>query len=547
MTQTPRLESPDLSEATISQLRQHYSSGRWTPSQVIEEYLRRVQSLDLRTQGTAPPNCILHIDPSIRRQADQLDRETETAESRVLYGVPVWVKDSIDVRDLPTTCGSLALEDNIAEIDALLITKLREAGAIIMGKVGMTELGRGNNAFSTMSGRIGNSFDPRNPPGGSSSGSAVATSLNLGMAAVGVDDCSSITDPASRNACVGLRPTVGLISRHGIWSASPTDTTPGPIARTVKDAAVLLDVMSERSAQSTGFETGSYSEEIEAASLRDKRIGVLDQGDYLDKYPVDYGTRFASVLRTLRREGATVIPNLRIDGLVSKRYTSLEYYNSMVTFLRNRRTAPRTIYELTSSERVGPLVKRAAGRYWTRFGLPRFPLRVPNLLAPRCRRTIRHNRRQLESLMARHDLDCLVTATTIKPALWATISQVPHLTVPGGFARVIKEDPVWVLGTEIPTGVSFLGPPWSEQKLLEIGSAFESAVSGRRRPAGAETDFTTLEDLNVDRFNHLKRQIGLQSHELLQLGKGGYSRPTHEEFREVVDQVKRSHGEGLVG
>jgi len=177
-------------EAQVHDIHRLYREHRLTPLQLVNVYLARVDELDLQTDAGPPFNCIVCISPSVREDAAALTGEIlRDGVVKPLHGVPVWIKDNIQVKGLPTTGGCLALEEGVALGDAPLVARLRAAGAIIMGKVGMTELGLGLSQYSTMSGRIGNALEPRNPPGGSSNGSAVAVSLNLGMLAVGAVDC----------------------------------------------------------------------------------------------------------------------------------------------------------------------------------------------------------------------------------------------------------------------------------------------------------------------------------------------------------------------
>ncbi|HSO00110.1 MAG TPA: amidase family protein, partial [Candidatus Nanopelagicales bacterium] len=263
------IEGALLLEASVSDVHALYERRALRPSELVSFHLKRVGQLDLDTDTGVPFNSILTVDPQLVDQAAAIDREIAGAGVTLpLQGIPVWIKDCIDVRGLPTMCGCLALEENVPDRDADLVAGLRSAGAIIMGKVGMTEFSIGTSPYSTASVRIGNSFDPRNPPGGSSSGSAVAVSLGFGTLAVGVDDCTSIVTPAALNGCVGMRPTVGAVPRNGLWSYSESDTSPGPMGRRVRDVAVMLDVLAGEGA--------APGRELRPDALRGRRIGVLE-------------------------------------------------------------------------------------------------------------------------------------------------------------------------------------------------------------------------------------------------------------------------------
>ncbi len=533
----------ELLEVTTRQVHAWYGDGRLQPSELVDFYLRRVHSLDLDTSDGPPVNCVVRVDPTVREQAKAADAELAHAGvSKLLRGIPVWVKDNVDVRGLPTTCGCLALEEVVADADAAVIASLRRAGAIVMGKVGMTELGNGTSAYSTVSGRIGNAYDPRNPPGGSSNGSAVATSMNFGVLAVGVDDCGSIVDPASRNGCVGLRPTVGLLSREGLFTYSASDTTPGPIARTVHDAALMFDAMREEAANAV-FGTDSTTR-LDDASLEGIRIGVVESiGHRTFEAAAGAGsrrTKLGRCLAQLEAAGAHVIDGLRIDDFQLVRLSKIEYHNSMVAALRARSVPPRTLYELTSGGNLAPHNSGDSSRLRNRLGLARLSLKLPNVFARRYRRVVLRNRQLAESLMKEHRLDCLVSLSHWLPVMFATLARSPHLTVPVGLVHVTDENASSEVPATLPIGMSFLGRPRSERQLLEIGAAFERTVGGRRPPARETSRVGASADVDTERFHRLKRGISLASAEVLEMGPDGYLHPTHEEFRVLVERVRET-------
>ena len=523
-------------EARVDDIHGLYRACRLTPSELVRFYLARIASLDLNTDVGPPFNCIVCVSPSVREDAAALTDEIRRGGvTRPLHGIPVWIKDNIQVQGLPTTGGCLALEDGAALRDAPLVERLRAAGAIIMGKVGMTELGIGSSEYSTMSGRIGNAVEPRNPPGGSSNGSAVAVSLNLGMLAVGVDDCSSITFPAALNSCVGLRPTAGLVSRAGLLSYAETETTPGPICRTVTDAARMFDVLAEPASHERGFEATNDG------WLRGKRIGVLastDRVDFTADVPDRVREEFARRLAQLEDQGATIVGDLRLEGFRWQRKAVVEHYNAQIKSLRARQTFPRTPHQLYTADRIAPRIQRVRRHPLFRFDLG---ICLPNVFAWSYRRVLEHNGRLFQRLLAASDVDVAMSVTTPAPSRIATLARLPHLTIPGGCVEADGEMTAagFVEGSRVPWGISILGAPGTDRQVLAFGHALERVFNARIQPDHATAGADLAEDFDIDAFNRLKRTIAYQSYRRLEMGeeRRAYIHPTAEEFRALVREV----------
>jgi amidase len=520
-------------EAQVHDIHRLYGEHHLTPLQLVNFYLTRVDELDLKTDAGPPFNCIVCISPSVREDAAALtDEILRDGVVKPLHGVPVWIKDNIQVKGLPTTGGCLALEEGVAAGDAPLVGRLRAAGAIIMGKVGMTELGLGLSQYSTMSGRIGNALEPRNPPGGSSNGSAVAVSLNLGMLAVGVDDCSSITCPAALNSCVGLRPTAGLVSPTGLLSYSETETTPGPIGRTVMDVARMFDVL---------VEPGAPVQAPGERSLPTRRLGVLaaiDSVDFMTDVSQRVKEEFAGRLAELEDAGVTIVRDLRLDGFRWRRKALLEHYNSQIKSLRARQAFPRTPHQLYSADRIGPVIRKVRGHPLFKFELS---VCLPNVFGWSYRRVLEHNRRLFHRLLDGLNVDVVISVTTAAPSRIATLAQIPHLTVPGGYVEADQEltDKGFVEGSRVPWGISILGRAGADRDVLAVGYALEQVFEGRLQPDHGIADDNMAEDVDIQTFNRLKKEIAYQSYRSLQLDKDKrtYIHPTADEFRTLVRQI----------
>ena len=307
-------ESFELDEETISSLAEKLRSGQYTSEQLVKLYLQRIDAVDRKG---AKLNSIIELNPDALSIARKMDSEMKSNTKRgPLHGIPVLIKDNIDTADgMQTTAGSLALAGNIASTDAFIVTKLREAGAVLLGKTNLSEWAnfRSTKACSGWSSRGGQTKNPYfldHNPCGSSAGSGVAVSANLCVVSVGTETDDSIVCPASANGIVGLKPTVGLISRSGIIPISQTQDTAGPMARTVADAAILLGVLSgidksdSATLESKGKIFPDYTRFLDLNALKGKRIGIekKPQGD--NKY---INTLLEEAISLLKKQGATIV------------------------------------------------------------------------------------------------------------------------------------------------------------------------------------------------------------------------------------------------
>jgi amidase len=304
----------ELDEMGIDELQQGMKSGELTARSISERYLTRIEALDKRGPAI---NAIIELNPDALAIADRLDTEYEEKGPRgPLRGIPVLIKDNIDTADrMSTTAGSLALEGSIAPRDAFLVERLRRAGAVILGKANLSEWAnfRASHSVSGWSARGGQSRNPyvldRNPCG-SSSGSAVAVAANLCVAAVGTETDGSIVCPSAVNGIVGIKPTLGLISRSGVVPIAHSQDTPGPMARTVRDAAIPLNVLvgpdpaDPATKKSAAKAEADYTKFLDPQGLRGARLGIARRffgfNAALDRVIND-------CITVTRREGAEII------------------------------------------------------------------------------------------------------------------------------------------------------------------------------------------------------------------------------------------------
>jgi amidase len=495
-----RLPAFELEEMTIAELQQGMQAGRFTAHSLTEKYLERIRQID---QYGPAVNSIIELNPDALSIAAAFDKERSEKGSRgPLHGIPVLIKDNIGTHDrMMTTAGSLALEGSIPPQDSFLARKVREAGAVILGKTNLSEWAnfRSSHSTSGWSGRGGLTRNPyaldRNPCG-SSSGSGVAVAASLCAVAVGTETDGSVVCPSSVNGIVGIKPTLGLISRAGIVPIAHSQDTAGPMARTVADAALLLgalagpDPVDSATAASQGKAEQDYTRFLDPRGLRGARLGVMRAFFGFDDH-VD--ALMSQALEAMKREGAELIDPAEFP---SKEHVD----DSELTVLLYEFKADLDAYlaalgpgaPIHSLQEAIEFNERHRDREMPYFGQDLFakaqakgPLTSKEYLDA-LEKDHRLTRLEgIDALMEKNRLDALVGPTG-GPA-WVTdlvtgdhgsggcstpaaVAGYPHITVPAGF----------VFG--LPVGISFFGRAWSEPALLRLAYAFEQATHLRKPP-----------------------------------------------------------------
>jgi amidase len=489
-----------LQEVTIDELQERMRAGQETAKGLTEKYLDHIAAVDGQLRA------VLELNPEAVAQAAALDQERRAGHVRgPLHGIPVLLKDNIATQDrLHTTAGSLALLEAKVPRDAFLVQQLRRSGAVLLGKTNLSEWAnfRSRPSSSGWSGRGGQTRNPyalNRSPSGSSSGSGVAVTANLCAVAVGTETDGSIVSPAAANAIVGVKPTVGLVSRSGVIPISHSQDTAGPMARTVRDAALLLGALAEAdrsdpASRAPGARFGmDFLSGLRREALRGARIGV-PRPVFFGYHPPTDGL-VEEALKVMRSEGATVvdpapIPNASKLGDPELEVLFFEFKADLNAYLRELTGAgPRSLAELIEFN------QKHAGVELRDFGQETFvqaqkkgPLTDAAYRRARatCERLSR--REGIDAVMTKHRLDALV-APTQGPA-WlidlvngdsdaggcstpAAVAGYPHVTVPLGQVR------------GLPVGLSFIGRAWSEPLLLGLAYAFEQATHARRPPTFA--------------------------------------------------------------
>ena len=490
-----------LEEATVADLQARMASGELSATRITELYLERIAMVD-RAGPTI--NSVLVTNPDAISLAARADSERAAGKVRgPLHGIPVLLKDNIDTADqMRTTAGSLALAESTAARDAGLVARLREGGAVILGKVNLSEWAnirssRSTSGWSAVGGLTKNPYVLDRNACGSSAGTGASIAANLACVGIGTETDGSIVCPANANGLVGIKPTVGLISRAGIVPISHTQDTAGPMCRTVRDAAALLSVVAgadprdPTTASSAGHLLADYTSACDAGALKGARIGVVRQlfnaGPQVDAV-------MAEALEALRSAGAILVDPVDIPSLAQ--LGDAEY-----TVLLHELKADMAAYLATCGPNVphrslGDLIRfneanREAEMRW--FGQETFEMaeRTQGLDAPAYRaalaKCLRLTRAEgVDRALATYKVDALV-APTGGPA-WVTdlvngdhfgggssqlsaVSGYPAITVPAGQV------------SGLPVGLTLMGPAWSEARLIGYAHAFEQVRKARRSPA----------------------------------------------------------------
>ena len=491
----------EVEEATIAGAHAAFLSGELTCVGLVQAYLDRIEAYDKqgpRLNAIATPN------PRVLEEAARLDEAfADGGLTGPLHCIPVLLKDQVETSDMPTTFGSALFADFVPERDATIVTRMKDAGAIIHAKTNMGEFA--SRYVGSGFGVIRNAYDPLRNPSGSSGGTSVGIAANFGMVGIGEDTGGSIRGPAAVASLVGLRPTLELVSRFGLMPANPTTDTQGPITRTVADAAILLSAIAGYdpndpvTARAVGRVPDSYEGGLGGDGLEGARIGVIRDPMDQSVDPDSEGfrqvrSRVDAAVADLRRLGAEVVDPVAVAGIetVNSVFGSNVYETEGATddYLSEHANAPyKTLASILLSGRVTPW--RAAGM----SGLLGKSTTDPGYLEYLLGRD--RIRRDVLVAMANHDLDALVYATFDHPAtliaqdaetnpapadqyglgdnrLLSPITGFPALTVPAGFTP-----------EGLPVGLEFLGRPFTEAMLLRFGYAFEQGTRYRRPPESA--------------------------------------------------------------
>ncbi|MEJ7646583.1 MAG: amidase [Chryseolinea sp.] len=487
-----------LEEFDIAQLQAAMASGKQTSQSICELYLSRIDAID--KQGVFL-NSVIELNPDALAIAAALDQERATKEIRgPLHGIPILIKDNIDTGDkMMTTAGALAMEGNIAARDAFIVRQLRAAGAVILGKTNLSEWAnfrsdRSSSGWSSRGGQTRNPYILDRNPCGSSSGSGTAVSANLCAVAIGTETNGSIACPSSINGLVGIKPTVGLVSRSGIIPISHTQDTAGPMARTVRDAAILLggitgvDPADTITKESEGKIQKDYTKFLDADALAGKRIGV-EKSMLKGHEAVD--ALLQKALDALRSKGAIIVEidfMSMVKGMSPAPFLVLQYEfkDGLNRYLAGANAKVKTLQDIIAfnasheAEAMPYFKQDILESSQEKGGL------VSKEYQEALKKILSTTRNALDHFLKEEKLDA-ICAPTNGPS-WCTdlvngdfftgygvygpaaIAGYPHITVPMG----------QVFG--LPVGLSFIGLPYAEGDLISMAYAYEQISKNRRVP-----------------------------------------------------------------
>jgi len=494
---TKQISSFQLDEITIHQIQEGYKNGTYTVKQIIQLYIDRIDEID----NNGPElNSIIIVNPDALQIAEKLDKELASGKSRgPMHGIPVILKDNIDTHDkMPTTAGSRVLKDSYPLKDSWVTKKLRDAGAVILAKANLSEWANYRGSFSS-SGWSGVGGQTKNPfvldrnPCGSSAGSGASVSANLCAVAIGTETWGSIICPSNNTGVVGIKPTVGLISRTGIIPISYTQDTAGPMARTVTDAAICLGILTgvdksdAKTARSEGNSQTDYTQFLNVDGLRGKRIGFLKE---VAKEHFKVEGLMNKAVEYLKSEGVEIIELEEFveDGKWrnSREVLAFEFKDGLKKYFESLENSPVKSLEETINATLADSIEMQ------HFNLGRMEnsqskgdLNSIEYINAIKDMHLAYQKNGIDKIMALHNLDAIIAPSggpawktdlidgdnfVLSSSSYAAISGYPSITVPMGFI------------SELPVGISFFGREWSEPLLLEIAYAFEQGTKHRKAP-----------------------------------------------------------------
>lgn len=481
----------DVHKAFAGQLIQEDGTAL-TCVELANLYVNRISALDtaiIPGAGGLPLNSMVSINPLLQEQAQALDDAyAQQGLTGPLHCVPVILKDLYDTKEFPTTAASATLQGSQPPDDAFTVKRMREHGALILGKASMTEFAYFTQSYNTQTFRIGTPYDTTRDAGGSSGGTGASIAANFGLVGTGSDTCASVRLPPSNNSLVGVRSTVGLVSQDGLVPLSHTLDVGGPMTRTVRDAALLLDAMAgvdpadAKTLDATRVQPQTYTAFLDAGALKGKRLGVLRSYGGTDAIGTDPAVvaTFSQALLDLQAAGATLVDPIDLPEFESLSILLIprEFADHLDEYLASFNAPHPDTRSVFLSGRAHPVIQALIGA----------SLALRDTESAGYQQTLARRvelRKYVEDFMNENKLDALVYPPVLRPAMETGMAQgdncefgsttgLPSIVVPAGFSEDNRPRPV---------GVEFLGRRWDEGTLFGLAYAYEQKTMHRRPPA----------------------------------------------------------------
>jgi Asp-tRNA(Asn)/Glu-tRNA(Gln) amidotransferase A subunit family amidase len=481
-----------LEEATIGAIRAAFASGQLTCAQLTRLYLDRIEAYNLKGPSL---HAIITVNARAMETAAEMDRQyrANPAGAGALHCIPLVLKDNFNTGDMPTTGGNISMKDSRPAADAFTVAKLRKAGALILGKANLQEFARGGMSKSSLGGQVLNPYDLTRTPGGSSGGTGAAVAANLALAGTGSDTGQSIRSPSSANNLVGVRPTRGLVSRNGLIPNSQTQDEVGPIARTVTDAALILDVMAGYdpadpiTAFGRGHQPASFTHLLRADALEGARIGVIMNLFGKEERHHEVNTAMDGVIARMERLGATVVrfelpeydqllPVIATD-LYEARTVTEKYFASLPA------NAPIKSYGALVAAKTSAVQKTLETEFAIADGMTSVEYKNRMLNRDKLRLAVANKMASLnlDAILYPHQKILVVPVSaaeqTERNGPLSNGTGFPAVTFQAGFSAATATAPLGV-----PIGAELLGLDFTEDKLLAYAYALEQAANPRKLP-----------------------------------------------------------------
>lgn len=477
-----------MKEWTISSVHEAMKKGELTCLKLVQYYLERIKKYDGKLHS------IILINPNAEKEAAELDEKfKKDGFSGPLHGIPVILKDNVETNDMPTTAGSIALKGFESHSDAFLVKRLKAAGALILAKANLHEFAIWGETVSSILGPTYNPYDLTRTPGGSSGGTGAAIAADFGIIGIGTDTINSVRSPSSANNLVGIRPTIGMISRSGIVPYSLTQDTAGPLCRNVEDAARTLSVIAgyDKNDEITAWaynKVQDFAEGLEEGTLKGKRLGILRSffgKEEINKPVNEVMERALAVLQNAGAELVEITENIDSAWLTNDVSVHLDDFNDHLTqYLQSfpaNKIPVHSLKEIYDSGKYHPVDK----------GNMEDALKLSTHSAHYNEKLLRQQKvkNKIMKLIADNRLDCIVyphqqqlvckigDSQKQRNGVLCSVTGFPSVVVPAGFTSPESDAPLGV-----PVGMEIIGEPWSEKRLLMIARAYEKAVKMRKTP-----------------------------------------------------------------